>query len=209
MASKRVGTAHVVCTPLLFIHKVLRLGCRLTTGTIVRHPVQLQPAAQCRFMFFEPNRLQPVLLIDRCEDAELLLLLLLIVVGLLMFVEELVECTLARVSCVGDVAFEVVEGVQVMIGTIVVEDFEADIEGLEDVRPEDVCGLVDCVEEADEFVADDGGEEKDAGRADTDVGRVALGRGPGLQANGETDFLYSVQNIAGMVEGVCGVCCCL
>jgi len=176
--------------PFLFIHNVFRLGCRLTTGTTVRHPVHLHPTGHCRFIFFEPKRLQPVLLMERCDDDELLLLLLLIVVGLLILVEVLADCTRSRVSRGGDVAVEAVDSGEVMVGTIVLSDSTVDIIGLEDVRPEEVCGRDGRVDDDEE--ADDGGAEKDAGR-------VTFGRGPGLQANGEMGFLYSVQYIAGMV----------
>ena len=143
-----------------------------------------------------------MLLMDRCDEDELLLLLLLIVVGLLILVEELAECTRSRLSRGGDVAVAVaaVDGGEVMIGTIVVSDLEVVIDGLEDARPEDVCGRDGCVD--DEFVADDGCAEKDAGRAVAEVGRGAFGRGPGLQEKGEMDFWYTEQVMAGMVETV-------
>jgi len=186
-----------VTNPTLYIHKVFKLGCRFNTGTTVLHPVHLQLALHCRFIFVEPKRLQPPLLMDRCEDAELLLLLLLIVVGLLLLVEELADCTRSRESRGGDVAVEAVDGGEVVIGTIVVSDSAGDTEV---GRPEEVCGRSGRVDdEADEAVADDRGAEKDAGRAVADMGRVALGRGPGLQEKGEMDLLYVVQVMAGMV----------
>jgi hypothetical protein len=150
--------------------------------------------------FFEPKRLHPVLLIDRCEDAELLLLLLLIVVGLLMVVEGLAECTRARVYWGGDAEVGAVANGEVMMGTIVISDLDTDIEGLEDDRPEEVCGR--CGWDVEDSVADDGGAENDAGRAEADTERVAVGRGPGLQAKGEMDFEYGVQVMAGIVKAV-------
>ena len=186
MRGSVVGTLFSVAGSVVSLHNVFRLGCRLTTGTTVRHPVHLQPNAHCRFMFFEPKTLQPVLLMDRCDEDELLLLLLLVVVGLLILVEELPGCTRSRESRGGDVDVEAIDVGEVMLGTIVLSDFAVDIEGLEDVRPEEVCGRDGWVD--DEPAADDGGAEKDAGRAVADMGRVALGRGPGLQEKGEMDF---------------------
>ena len=140
---------------------------------------------------------------DRCDDAELLLLLLLIVVGLLLLTEELADCTRSRVSRGGDVAVEAVGGSEVVVGTIVLSDSAVATEGLEVVWPEEVCGRNGRIDdEADESVADNRGAENDAGRADADIGRVALGRGPGLQEKGEMDLLYVVQVMAGMIGAV-------
>jgi len=142
---------------------------------------------------------------ERCDDDELLLLLLLMVVGLLILVAEFAECTRSRLSRGGDVAITVtvaaIDGGEVMIGTIVVSDLEVVIDGLEDARPADVCGRDGCVDE-EEFIADDGCAEKDAGRAVAEVGRGAFGRGPGLQEKGEMDFWYTEQVMAGMVGAV-------